>query len=129
MLIVQIILIGVIASLLITLLKSYQPTIALVIMIATTCLLFFFVLEPLKEIVNVIQSMAGQYQLDIVHLETMFQIIGIAYLTELGAQLTRDAGLSAIASKIELVGKVFILIVSVPVLTAVIEAIIRFIPS
>ncbi|WP_017472287.1 stage III sporulation protein AD [Amphibacillus jilinensis] len=129
MFIVQIIMIGIVASLLITLIKPYQPTIAMVLLIITTCLLFYFILSPLGEIIDLLRSLAGQFQLDFIYLDTIFQIIGIAYLTELGSQLTKDAGLNSIATKIELVGKVFILIVSVPVLTAVIEAIIHFIPN
>ncbi|SEO30514.1 stage III sporulation protein AD [Amphibacillus marinus] len=129
MLIVQVILIGFVAALLITLIKAYQPTIALVLLIITTCLLFYFILAPVTEIISLLRDLANQYRINFIYLDTVFQIIGIAYLTELGAQLTNDAGLGSIASKIELVGKVLILIVSVPVLTAVIEAIIRFIPQ
>ncbi|WP_440895825.1 stage III sporulation protein AD [Amphibacillus sp. Q70] len=126
--IAQIILIGLIATLLITLLKPYQPTIAFVLLILTTVFLFYFILVPLGEMIALLRSLGDRFRLEFTYLDTVFQIIGIAYLTELGAQLTKDAGLNSIATKIELIGKISILFVSVPVLMAVIETIIHFIP-
>lgn len=126
--IAQIILIGISATLLITLLKPYQPTIAFVLLILTTVFLFYFILMPLGEMITLLRSLGDRFRLDFIYLETIFQIIGISYLTELGAQLTKDAGLNSIASKIELVGKVSILFVSLPILMAIIETIIHLIP-
>lgn len=125
---VQIILFGIVATLLITLIKSYQPTFALILLVVTSLFLFYFILIPLGEIIDLIRSLFNRFRLDSIYLETVFQIIGIAYLTELGSQLTKDAGLNSIASRIELVGKISILFVSVPVLTAIIETIIHLIP-
>lgn len=125
---VQIILFGIIATMLITLIKSYQPTFALILLVVTSLFLFYFILIPLGEIIDLIRSLFNRFRLDSIYLETVFQIIGIAYLTELGSQLTKDAGLNSIASRIELVGKISILFVSVPVLTAIIETIIHLIP-
>ncbi|GAA4065995.1 stage III sporulation protein AD [Amphibacillus indicireducens] len=125
---VQIILIGVVATMLITLIKSYQPTFALILLIVTSLFLFYFILIPLGEIIDLIRTLFNRFRLDTIYLETVFQVIGIAYLTELGSQLTNDAGLNSIASKIELVGKISILFVSIPVLTAIIETIIHLIP-
>lgn len=125
---VQIILFGVIATMLITLIKSYQPTFALILLGVTSLFLFYFILIPLGEVIDLIRSLFNRFRLESIYLETVFQIIGIAYLTELGSQLTKDAGLNSIASRIELVGKISILFVSVPVLTAIIETIIHLIP-
>lgn len=125
---VQIILIGIVATMLITLIRSYQPTFALILLIVTSLFLFYFILIPLGEIIDLIRTLFNRFRLDTIYLETVFQVIGIAYLTELGSQLTKDAGLNSIASKIELVGKISILFVSIPVLTAIIETIIHLIP-
>lgn len=127
--IVQIILIAVASTMLITLVKSYQPTFALLLLIVTTLFLFYFILVPLGEMVDLIRSLFHRFRLESVYLETVFQIMGIAYLTELGAQLTKDAGLNSIASKIELIGKISILYVAIPVLTAIIETIIHLMPN
>ena len=41
--------------------------------------------------------------------------MGIAYLTEFSAQLCKDAGYGAIAMKVELAGKLMILVTALPV--------------
>lgn len=63
------------------------------------------------------------------YLETILKIIGIAYIAELGASLTKEAGLSSVAKNIELAGKIFIILLAVPIISAVIEAIINFLPA
>jgi len=50
-------------------------------------------------------------------------------LAEIGASLTKEAGLTSVAKNIELAGKIFILLLAVPIITAVVEAIIGFIPT
>ncbi|MGQ0512778.1 SpoIIIAC/SpoIIIAD family protein, partial [Bacillus sp. D-CC] len=47
---------------------------------------------------------------------TLLTIIGIAYIAEFGAQITKDAGQGAIASKIELAGKILILVMAIPII-------------
>lgn len=62
-------------------------------------------------------------------METILKIIGISYIAELGASISKDAGLQSVASYIELAGKIFILLLAVPIITAVIEAILGFLPA
>jgi stage III sporulation protein AD len=64
-----------------------------------------------------------------IYVETIVKIIGIAYIAEFGAQITKDAGQGAIASKIELGGKVLILSMAIPILTVIIETIISMLPN
>ncbi|BAM47298.1 stage III sporulation protein AD [Amphibacillus xylanus] len=125
---IQVILIGIVTTLLITLIKSYQPTFALVLVMITSLFLFYFIIVPLGEIIDLMRSLFSRFRIDSLYLETVFQIVGIAYLTELGSQLTKDAGLNSISSKIELVGKISIIFVSIPILTAIIETIIHLLP-
>ena len=69
---------------------------------------------------------ASEAKVSNVYVETLLKIIGIAYIAEFGAQITKDAGQGAIASKIELAGKILILVMAIPILTVVIETILGF---
>ena len=51
-----------------------------------------------------------------VYCQTHLKNIGIAYIAEFAAQITKDAGLGSIAAKIELSGKIFILAMAIPIL-------------
>ncbi len=54
-----------------------------------------------------IEKIAVNAKVNMVYVETILKIIGIAYIAEFAAQITKDAGQGAIASKIELGRKNF----------------------
>jgi stage III sporulation protein AD len=76
-----------------------------------------------------LEKIAVNAKVNLIYVETILKIIGIAYITEFAAQITKDAGQGAIASKIELGGKIFILAMAIPILTVMIETIIKLIPN
>lgn len=126
--IVQIILIGIIASLLFIILKDLNAPFAFFIIVISGIVIFFIVIQQVGSIIQLIHTLGQKASIENIYLETILKIIGIAYITELGANLTKDAGLGAVASKIELAGKIFILLLAIPIITAVIEAILNFLP-
>jgi stage III sporulation protein AD len=52
----------------------------------------------------------------------------VAYLAELGASVCLDAGESAIATKIELAGRVVILVIATPVILDVVNVLVGLMP-
>ncbi|ADP33034.1 stage III sporulation protein AD [Bacillus atrophaeus subsp. globigii] len=93
------------------------------------CVIFLYLVDQIYDIIRMIEKIAVNANVNMVYVETILKIIGIAYIAEFGAQLTKDAGQGAIASKIELAGKVLILVMAVPILTVIIETILGLIPS
>ncbi|NLC37881.1 MAG: stage III sporulation protein AD, partial [Clostridia bacterium] len=51
-----------------------------------------------------------------------------AYIAEFGAQVCRDAGETAIASRVEFAAKVLIIVLAIPIVVAILETIIRLLP-
>ncbi len=76
-----------------------------------------------------LERIATNANINMMYLQTILKIIGIAYIAEFGAQIAKDAGQAAIASKIELAGKVLIMVMAVPILTAIIEMVISLLPN
>lgn len=126
--IVHIVLIGVVSALLYIILKDIQPTFAFIIILMTSIFILFLVVKQIQVIIQLLSSLGEKAAINAFYIDTILKIIGIAYITELGSNVTKDAGLLSIASKIELAGKIFILLLAIPIITAVIEAIIQFIP-
>ncbi|MDQ0858440.1 stage III sporulation protein AD [Bacillus sp. V2I10] len=93
------------------------------------CVIFLFLVDQVSQIITMIEKIALNANINMMYVETILKIIGIAYIAEFGAQLTKDAGQGAIASKIELGGKILILSMAVPILTVIIETIIGLIPA
>jgi stage III sporulation protein AD len=91
--------------------------------------IFLFLVDQISAIIQMLQKIAVDANVNMIYLETILKIIGIAYIAEFGAQISKDAGQGAIASKIELGGKILILAMAIPILTAIIETVIGLIPS
>ncbi|MBM7681587.1 stage III sporulation protein AD [Pullulanibacillus pueri] len=83
----------------------------------------------INEIITMLQRLAVNAHLDLVYVKTILKIIGVAYIAEFGVQIARDAGQGALASKIELAGKILILVMAIPIITAIIKAVLGLIPQ
>ncbi|MGJ9456937.1 stage III sporulation protein AD [Oceanobacillus sp. CF4.6] len=127
--ILQIAILGVIASILYIILKDINKSFAFIIILVTGIIIFLAIIKQISIIFEMIQTLGQKANIEGLYMETILKIIGISYIAELGANLTKDAGLSSVAKYIELSGKIFILLLAVPIITAVIEAIVSFLPS
>ena len=63
------------------------------------------------------------HPLDTKYLTTLLKMIGITYVGQFSAGICKDAGYGAVASQIEVFAKLYIMVLSIPVLLALMEAI------
>lgn len=126
--IIQIVGLGLIATLLIVVVKEQKPIFAFLIAAFTGAFLFLLVIGKIGAVINVINDLANRSSIPEVYLKTILKIIGIAYVAEFGAQIVRDAGQESIASKIEFAGKVFILVLAIPIINVIVETLLSLLP-
>ena len=58
----------------------------------------------------------------------LIKITGIAILTEFMVSICKDSGETAIANKVDLGGKVIIMSMSIPIMSSLLETIIKILP-
>ncbi|MCR1897990.1 stage III sporulation protein AD [Irregularibacter muris] len=126
--IIQVVSLGIIATILAVILKDERPEFSMMIGLVAGVIIFFMVLSKIQIVLEVFNKISSKMNVDILYLSTIFKIIGIAYITEFGAQVCRDAGESSIASKIELGGKVLIMVLAIPILMALLDLITKIMP-
>lgn len=126
--ILQIVGIGFIAVALLTVLKQQKPEIAVLLSIAAGVTIFLLVIGKISSIIQVLEKLAVSADVNDFYIITILKIAGIAYIGDFGAQVCRDAGESAVASKIEFAAKVLVLIIALPILVGLLETIIRLLP-
>lgn len=97
--IVQIVGLGLIATFLSLIVKEQKPTFAFLIVVFAGCAIFLYLVDQIYDIIRMIEKIAINANVNMVYVETILKIIGIAYIAEFGAQLTKDAGQGAIARK------------------------------
>ena len=119
-------LIGVI---LIVLLRQHQrPEIALILSITVGVLIFIPMVGKLGSILTVLKDLAGKANVNFVYLGTLLKIIGIAYIADFGAQICRDAGEGAVATKVEFAAKILVMLLALPIIIAILELLMRLLP-
>lgn len=123
--IVKIVSFALVALLVVTLVKNDKKDIALLISLVAGIIIFMFMISRLTIIVNFLQSLSSKANIDIVYLDTVFKILGIAYLTSFCSEICKDAGEGNIASKVEFSGKILILTLAIPILMAVMQTILK----
>lgn len=126
--ILQIVAIGIIAGILAVILKQQEPGYALMVSITAGVIILLLLLGNLSIVIRMLVQMANRTNINTAFLTTVLKVIGIAYLTEFGAQVCKDAGEGAVASKIELGGKVIIMVLAIPILSSLMEVILKFLP-
>ena len=127
MTIFKIVAIGIVAAILIVFLKEQKKEYAILLSIVAGVMLLLLTLTKLEPIVSVIQKLSLNIPIDTSYIVLILKVIGISYLIEFGKDICKDAGENAIANKIEIAGKVIIVSISIPVVTAVLETITQFV--
>ena len=120
---IKVAVIGVGAAILAAWLKSVKQEYALWSIFGAGILLSVFVagkLEVIVEELHFLQTYISAYGS---YVKLLLKIIGITYLAEISADLCKDAGANALASQIELFGKLSILVLCMPVMTSLLETI------
>lgn len=122
---VKVVLVGLAAVFIILLLKVGKPEFAMTVSLGACILLLLYAGGSLVKVVGELKKLYGYIKLPDGYLKILLKILGISYLAEFGSALCKDAGQSAISGQIELVGKLVILALSMPVVTSLFETISR----
>lgn len=126
--IIKIIGIGLIALVIIIILKQYRPEYATYVSIIAGILILFLAMEKLSGVINLLQSISDKTFINKQFLGIILKITGIAIITEFAVSVCSDAGEKAIASKIEIGSKVVIITMSIPIISSLLELIIEILP-
>ena len=126
--VIKIIGIGLIALIIIILLKQYKPEFAIYISLLTGVLILLLVMDELSGIISLLQSFADKVSINSNFLVLLIKITGIAFLSEFAVSICKDSGEAAIASKIEIGTKIIIISMSIPIISSLLEIILDVLP-
>lgn len=125
---IKIIGIGLIALVIVIILKQYKPEYTIYVSIIAGVLMLFLAMDKLSGIINLLQSISDKTYINKQFLGILLKITGIAIITEFAVSICADAGEKAIASKIEIGSKVIIIAMSIPIISSLLELIIEILP-
>ena len=101
--------------------KEQRRDIAVLISLATGMFIFFFVIDGVAAVIEGFNDIMDRSGIDSRYFYVIVKITGISYCTQFGAEVCRDAGEGAIASKIELAGKIVIMAMTLPIIKSFLD--------
>lgn len=126
--IIKIIGIGLTALVIIIILKQYKPEFAIYVSLIAGILLLFLILDKLSGVIGLFNDLASKANVNSQFLGILLKITGIAFLTEFAVSICKDSGETSIANKVDLGGKVMIITMSVPILSSLLETVVKILP-
>ncbi len=121
--IVNICLVAIIGVITAVIVKGYKAEYGVLIIISLSLLFFGWMLEIFGEMQEQFNAIAAELEQNKSFYKTLFKIMGITYICEFSSGICKDAGHSSIATQIEIVGKMLVLLSGIPILISVIETI------
>ena len=113
--------VGLVGGVLYMTVKQYKKEYAILVGRATVVVILFFTLDTLSTAIAQISLITEKSGVDVRYFVAVMKVVGVAYITQFGAEILRDGGENAIALKVELAGKVFILGLTLPIVTEFLE--------
>ena len=126
--IIKIIGIGLISLIVSIIIKQYRPEFSIYISIIAGVLIIALCMDKLSGIINLLTSLSSKTGINSEYLVIILKITGIAILTEFAVSICNDSGETAIATKIDLGGKIIIISISIPIIVALLELVIKIMP-
>jgi stage III sporulation protein AD len=120
--------VGLVTTITALIVKQVKPEIAVVIGMAGGIIMILMLVDSLTSIIATFSSILNKSGLASGLFSTVLKIVGIGYITEFSANLCADSGSSSIADKILLGGKIIILMISLPIITNIIDIIAGILP-
>ena len=126
--IIKIVGIGLVALVIVIILKQYRPEYTIYVSIIAGVLILTLTMSKISGIINLLKSISDKTYINKQFLGILLKITGIAIITEFAVRICTDAGEKAIASKIEIGSKVIIIAMSIPIISSLLELIVEILP-
>lgn len=105
-------------------LKGIGSPIWVYLSMALSVFVLFYILNRLSFVMDFLDGVMQDIGLESGYFEILIKIVGISYLCEFTANICRESGFVAVASQIEIGGKLTMMVMSMPILLAIVDTII-----
>ena len=127
--IIKIIGIGLISVILIGIIKQYRPEFVIYVLLISGVIIIYMVLDQFTNIINLLKEISNKTKFNNQFLGLLLKMTGIAYLSEFAISICKDSGESSIANKMEMGSKLLLISMSIPIISNLLEVILKIIPK
>lgn len=101
--------------------RAERREFSVIVGVVTAVLLLLLGINAFTGVGKTFEKLCASYGVSSTVLSAVLKILGLSYLTDFGVGISRDAGQSAIASNLELCGRIMILSCVLPSAIALLE--------
>ena len=113
--------IGMGAAFLAVFLKPVRQEYSMLLILAAGVLILFLGMAELTPVIRSMKEIAEMVKIRNEYPLALIRMIGITYVAEFASGIAKDAGFSSLGKQIELLGKLSILAVSLPILSILVD--------
>lgn len=106
--------------------KGQKGEYGIYISIAAGMVICFGILSKLSSILDTIREIGSMIRIEGSYLAILLKMLGITYAAEFASNICRDCGNQTLAVQIELFGKLAVLVLSMPILLALLKTVQAF---
>lgn len=114
---------AIIATVLVIVIKEQKPEIAVLLSVISAILIMVYTMSKMAGVIEMLDRMVESSGMNKDFLAIILKVTGIAYIVEFGRNVCADAGQNAIATKLEMAGKVIIVILSLPLINTLLTVV------
>ena len=105
---------------LILLLTQYRPEFALLASVTSALILLIYGIAKAGEIISAVRSLTERAGIDEQNVMLVLKALGICYIVQIAKDVCADSGQTALSDRIDFIGKVTVVAMSLPLLTQII---------
>ena len=120
--------VGVLTLVAYLIIKPLKPELAVFVSIVGSVIILLSCIDGLMDLINTMTSFVEKTGINTGLFGCILKIIGVGYVVEFSSNLCSNAGNSSLSDAITLAGKVTILVLSLPIVTSLIDIIIEILP-
>ena len=106
--------------------KQYKPEYTLVCQLCGVIIIFIYILSLFEDIISPLEDMISSSGIDISFFEILLKALAISVLSDISASICRDSGNNTLAKTVDLFGKTMIIVISLPILKKLADAVMGF---
>jgi len=126
--VIKIIGVGITALVIIITIRQYKPEFTVYVSLIAGIIILFMIMDKLAGVINLLTGLTSKASVNTEFISILLKITGISILTEFAVSVCKDSGETAIASKIDLGGKIIIITMSIPIITSLLELLLNILP-
>ena len=114
---------GIVASLVLLLLRKERPEFAMTATLVAGLILLLMILPRISSAISVFGTLATESGLEPLYFGIILKVLAISYVADFAAAICRDAGEELIATRVEMAGKILILVSALPIVQEVLSVV------